>query len=152
MNKSNRIMILLTIVAVNISCNDIGREDDHSNIADPLSRWRAYNVKGYSLNQTLLCGECIDGGLPMRIVVRDNHIVDVSDVSTGSSIPKNHWLFFKTVDELFEIARNINPDSVAHFTIEYDRKYGFPSRLYIDQDEGVVDEEYGYGSQFISRN
>jgi hypothetical protein len=88
----------------------------------------------------------------MKVVVRDNHIVKVLELSTDTPIPANHWVFYKTVDELFSIAQQTNPDSVAHIAIEYNPRYGLPSLIYIDPDEGVADEEFGYQSEFLSRD
>lgn len=145
------LLITVGVFILNCSCRDNGIDEDHSNIADPFVRWRAYNFKNYSLTQTLLC-YCVDGGMPVRVTVRGNHIVNVVEMATGNALPQSHCGFFKTGDELFEIARRVNPDSVAQFIVEYDKRYGLPTTLYIDFDEGVVDEEVGYQSQFISRD
>ena len=144
-------MTVVMLMAASFSCNDIGIDDDHSTISDPLSRWHAYRITSYSLKQSLTCF-CVGGGVTMRVVVKDNRIVNVLEIATGNSIPQNRREYYKTVDELFTIAQGINPDSVAHFVIEYDQKYGLPTTLYVDPDEGVADEEFGYQTQFLSRD
>ena len=88
----------------------------------------------------------------MTVVVRQNAIANVINLSTGSSIPRNEWAWYRTADELFQTVAKINRDTVAQFILEYDPKYGFPRFLYVDFSENWADEEFGYITQFVSRD
>ena len=88
LKNRSRVMTVVMLMAASFSCNDIGIDDDHSTISDPLSRWHAYRITSYSLKQSLTCF-CVGGGVTMRVVVKDNRIVNVLEIATGNSIPQN---------------------------------------------------------------
>ena len=94
----------------------------------------------------------VKGGVPMKVIVSENRITEVLRLSDGIPLPFNQWSWYKTVDQLFEIANSVTEDSVAYFHIEYDAKYGYPTILYVDPSENIADEEYGYRSQNLSGN
>ena len=142
---------LLLLIATGVSCKDGGIESDYSNISDAYARWQAYNLKNYTLEQRLICF-CANGGVPMKIVVRENRILNVVNLSDGTSLPSNQWSSYKTVDELFDITRSIKKDSVASFRLEHDLKYGYPSILFVDPSADIADEEFGFGTENLSRN
>ena len=148
MRNSSKLITLILSAAIFFSCSDLGSEVDHSNIPDAFSRWHAYNLQDYSLKQSLTCF-CINGGVSVTVVVKNNQIINVVETS-GIPVPQNQWQFYKTVDQLFDIAKSINPDSVARFSIDFDLKYGYPKWLYVDPNSQMADEEYGYQTEFIS--
>ena len=149
--KSSYLHMFLMAGLFAVSCKDSGVETDYSNIVDTYTRWQTYKLKNYSLEQSLSC-YCVNGGVPMKIVVSENRVAEVLKLSDGIPLPLDQWSWYKSVDELFEIANSVNRDSVAYFHIEYDVKYGYPTILYVDPSENTADEEYGYRSQNLSTN
>jgi hypothetical protein len=87
----------------------------------------------------------------MRVYIKDNQIVNVIDLSKGTSLPQNQWQWYKTVDQLFVMISGINKDSVASFRVDYDPTYGYPIKIFVDPSAQIADEEYGYNSNNLNR-
>jgi hypothetical protein len=113
-------------------------------------RWKAYNLKNYVIEQRFSCF-CADVGEVYKVYVWDDTIVDVMRKSDGKSVIGESLRRFMTVDDLFEMVRSINPDSVAEFIAEYDKRFGFPKFIYIDADSNIADEEYGITTGGLER-
>ncbi len=145
---------ILMILAAGVipACEDSGTEfrypegsitEDHSNIADPYLRWQAYGLTSYVIEQQSECF-CILGGEKCKVYVRDNMIVDVIKESDGQSVLAQVPQRYKTVEELFALARSLNPDSVASLVIQYDERFGFPTIIAVDRSFQMADEEFAY--------
>lgn len=143
-----QVISVTLFIIVSISCNK-ATETDINEIADPHARWQAYNQSSYSIYQTSFCF-CIHGGVLMKVVVKENKIIDVVDTSKGISLPQNQWSWYKTVDELFLIIARVNKDSVAYFRAEYDRRFGYPISFYVDPSALIADEEYGFDTKNLT--
>ena len=131
-----------------LSCSK-STEPDYSGITNPAARWQAYGMNNYSIDQSRNCF-CVHGGVTVRVFIRDNQIVNVFDISKGTSLPQNQWQWYKTVDQLFTIISGINKDSVASFRVDYDSKYGYPTNFFVDPNAQIADEEYGYDSKNLN--
>ncbi|MGA3287900.1 MAG: DUF6174 domain-containing protein [Bacteroidota bacterium] len=157
--------VLISIVIAGLcvgllsGCKDAGTEvkyltqsisEDHSNITDPNTRWQAYNLRSYVIEQQSSCF-CPYGGDVCRVYVRDNKVIDVIKKSDGKSIFAQVPQRYKTVDELFVLASSVNPDSVASLVIQYDERFGFPKLMSVDYSTQIADEEFAYYSQNIER-
>ncbi len=152
---------ILMILAAGVipACEDNGTEfhyppgsitEDHSNIADPYLRWQAYGLTTYVIEQQSECF-CALGGEKCKVYVRDNVIVDVITESDGQSVPAQVAQRYKTVEELFALARSLNPDSVASLVIQFDERFGFPTIIAVDQSTQIADEEYAYFTDHLTR-
>lgn len=109
-------------------------DQDYSQIQDPKDRWDAYALKNYMIVQRLSCF-CPPRG-PFKVFVVDNELKEVLDIETekyySKEFARNNRIL--SVEDLFNLANSINTDSVAHFLIEYDSKYGFPNLISIDYE------------------
>jgi hypothetical protein len=148
MKTSTVFISIITVSLLSLSCKDAGANPDFSGVSDPYARWKAYDLSNYEMIQSLTCFCAYRG--PYRVIVRSNRVTSVIDVTDGSILPPSRVQWVKTVDELFAIVRSIDPTAVAHFSVEYDRRYGFPS-FYVDPDANVADEEYGYSIRDLTR-
>lgn len=153
------IMIAIFIIFLFPACTDVPTgagyitrpiTEDYSGIADPHTRWNAYNIKNYVIEQQISCF-CPDALEIYRIFVRNNEIIDVIKKSDGKSVLNQLPHQFKTVDDLFALAGSINPDSVALIEVQYDQRFGFPKYIYVDSSSEIADEELSYTSGGIER-
>ena len=48
---------------------------------------------------------------------------------------------FVPVEELFALLQDAVTRSAARIEVSYDERYGYPTELFIDYDEGMADEE-----------
>jgi len=150
-----KFLILFVFLSFFFSCskksseNDIvtaSIEEDYSNIADPKERWQAYNLQDYVLNESTACN-CPPSPV-VRAIIIDNEVVDVEyEISkdqyygrTKEEIETQMMHFAMTVDEAFEFVETYT--DAQRIEIEYDLRFGFPSRIHVDGDTMLADDEY----------
>jgi len=143
-----KVMMLFPIIlgVIDFPCN-VFTDPDYSAIIDPQARWRAYHLTSYTVVQTRNCF-CIEGGRPMKVTVRNNAIVNVQRTDL-TPIPMEQWAGYKTIDELFALLKL--RDSVASLTVSYDRRYGYPTSLWIDYLAQAADDEIEYRTEGLQR-
>jgi len=121
-------------------------EEDYSNISNPLERWRAYNLDAYVLDEHIACNCPPPTGVTAIII--DNEVSDVEfELSkdqdygrTRDEIKTQMMHFAMTVDEAFEFVESYT--DAQKMEVDYDPRYGFPSRIFVDDDTMVIDDEY----------
>ncbi|MDP2208876.1 MAG: DUF6174 domain-containing protein [Bacteroidota bacterium] len=140
----SRLSILFVCCFAFVSCRDNNLvENDYSYISDPRARWRAYNLTNYIIEQDVHCfckpyfGKCF-------VYVQSDTVSDVINIDNSTSIFSVAGRRFRTVNQLFElIDQNKNADQLD---VEYNHRYGYPSRVFIDYFE-IVDEELSIVTQ-----
>jgi Family of unknown function (DUF6174) len=141
------------------ACRDLGPQSvdeaeaitaDYSGISDPRSRWEAYRLKSYALEQQRMCF-CINGGETCLVYVSDDAITDVVRKSDGKSIFQQSGYFYKTANQLLRLADSLKTVQVASLVVEYDPKFGFPKYMFVDPYAQMADEEYGYHTTSVRK-
>ena len=147
-------LFLLVFIFI-FSCSKQNNEDtfvtapineDYSSIIDPYERWQSYNLNQYSIDEKRWC-ECFPPNSFTAYII-DNKVQDVD-----YEISKENY-YNRTEDEIEDYTKNaamtINKAFsiieqyryTAHrLEIDYDSKFGFPSRIFIDIDTLIADEE-----------
>ncbi len=140
-------------IALLISCNDTYDgfvtspiEEDFSSIANPQERWEAYQLKDYVITQGWTC-ECFPPNICKAYIINNS----VNDVDY--QIPKDSYYnrtekdiydYTKrkalTIDGAFALIEKYKT-SAYKIQVEYDPRFGYPTKLFIDIDSFVVDEE-----------
>jgi hypothetical protein len=133
-----------------ISCSETSLEPDYSSITDPRARWEAYGYTDYTIEQILDCF-CPYGGIPIRVVVRNRQVFNVSQAGNGFRLPDEYWGQFRSIDGLFDAVDAVDPDSVSVFNVSYDPRYGFPTVIFVDPSDLMADEEYGFRTSHFER-
>lgn len=149
----NTIWLLFCLLLLSlyfVSCKNNPVASDYSGIADAYSRWKAYGLVNYTIEQRRNC-YCFLGGDTIRVIVKNGELVDAVKLSDETSLSPSERMWYKTIDQLFELAKGINKDSIAVFRIAFDAKYGFPTDFYVDPDSMMADEEYGYQNEKLER-
>lgn len=104
------------------------------------AKWNASNISSYSFKTTASCF-CADINT-YEITVTNKAITAVKNAQgqevqfTGKS--------FKTIDDFFRYIETALSNNPYKAVIEYDPTYGFPTEIYFDFNQGMVDEEMGY--------
>lgn len=124
--------------------------EDFSSIKDPAERWRAYGLRSYVFEQLRNCF-CVHGGIPFKIYIQNEQIVQITNKATGEALDSNDFHLFKTVPQLFEFLESIDADSVAVFNVQFHPRFGFPNFIYVDFSERIADEEMGFVSANLER-
>jgi len=145
-------LLLLSIIF--ISCDSAEEEqfitaainEDHSSIVDPRERWEAYHLSNYFIEQSWAC-ECLPPSgcstyVVNGIVTEIKYELDANGYygRTKEEIYSQTKTTALTVDDAFDLI-DIYMDNSDFSIIEYDQRYGYPTRIYFDIDSLIADEE-----------
>jgi Family of unknown function (DUF6174) len=123
---------------------------DYSYIAEPPARWSAYGIKDYTIEQKRLCFCLFPNGF-VRLIVKDNKIVQGIDLTNGQPVPANILQYYQTVDSLFawlEETKALNPERLD---IEYDSRFGYPKNISYDYSAHIADDELWIEMQALKK-
>lgn len=95
----------------------------------------------YTLQRSCFCPE--EFRKPMRVRVKDNKIVQVLLVPENITKPVSYRGAL-SVERLFNIIQKGIDSNAASIKVRYDKKYGYPTSINIDQDVRIADEELNY--------
>jgi Family of unknown function (DUF6174) len=154
-SEMKKYLLKIVFLGLIVSCSENATEDkivtasiaeDYSSITDPYTRWQAYKLQDYVIDEGISCN-CPDLGL-VKGIIMNNEVYDVeydvaSDVFPDKSkqeIDEQMMHFVMTVDEAFEFINSFSDAQIVD--VEYDARFGFPSRMYVDVDSFAVDVEF----------
>jgi hypothetical protein len=108
------------------------------------AKWRAAKLTSYEYGYHKFC-ECHRDAPPETVVsVRDGQVVNVRHRPVGSTteVPAaaKNFEFYWTVDGLFDLIAAAQARRVD-VRAEYDATTGYPTRIYIDYDPGLIGDE-----------
>jgi hypothetical protein len=87
---------------------------------------------------------CPDAGVPISVTVRDGDVTEAvyaesgRGVHAGEAVEEYRWL---TINDVIDAANDTEADSVQ---VTWPDGQDYPTSVYVDQDEMMVDEEIGY--------
>ena len=104
------------------------------------ARWAQRSFADYSYEARILCFCPTEIVSRVRVSVRGNLIVSVTDVATDQPVATTFWNAWSTVDDLFQRIRQA-PQSggVVRVDATYDTDLGFPRDVDFVPDEGIAD-------------
>lgn len=118
--------------------------DDPAPTAEPTTgTYPAFASAHYAYTLSVSCF-CVDAGAPVRITVVDGEVTDAvytkdgRGVDEGTQAPDYRRL---TIEEIIAAA---NDTEAASVEVEWPQGQDYPSSVYVDQDEQMMDEEIGY--------
>ena len=109
-------------------------------LREQRERWEALGLAryAYDFRRVCFCGGPIG---TLRVTVRDDTLVSVTDVATGrppSNLPAG-WA--GTIDQIFdEILRDAK--TAASVDLSFDDRYHFPAHARVDRIKNAIDDEY----------
>lgn len=86
----------------------------------------------------------VDFNRPVNVVEQGGEIVSATFADTGEAVPQNVFDSLDTIDDVFERLENAYENNAATVNVTYDEQFGYPTSVFIDQDERIADEEVGY--------
>ena len=115
------------------------------------SKWQTANIQDYSFifKQECYCTE--EYLKAMYVVVRDGKVSSVTYHEDNQAVPENVFASVLTLGELLEGTSEVEKNIVAKVEGEYDKDFGFPKKLFIDNDINVasVNDEISYEVSFF---
>jgi len=122
-------------------CRLVNGDDPEDDLQDRRQAWLALGIRDYTYDfvRSCFCGG--PAGRALRIVVRANQIVSVTDVQTGGPPQFTPPAWAVTIDDLFvELQREINR-GVDKIDFTFDATFHFPTRVSIDRIKNAIDDE-----------
>ena len=84
------------------------------------------------------------------VLVENGQVVTVSDVvGDGESFDGASPSDFRSIKELFALIREAEREGAAVVRVIDDTELGYPTEIYIDCDERLVDEEIAYRARNV---
>jgi hypothetical protein len=118
---------------------------DFSNIQDPHERWQAYGLTDYRVLERRSC--FCPAPYAWMTYVKDGKVAAVRVVDPQDptdAMRKNALASAWTIEEAF--ARAAEVENADIHSVEYDERYGFPTRIFRDY-EGVTDASLSLGTE-----
>jgi len=109
-----------------------------------VGTYPGYPYDDYAYTLSISCF-CPDAGVPYRITVRDDEVVQVAYVrrtrghAAGDPV-KDRWLHV-TMDDIIDAA---NETEAAQVKVAWPSGQDHPESVWVDRDKLMVDEEIGY--------
>jgi len=145
-NTYRTLFTLAVLILPVLSCNDMGNPPESIN--DPVERWQSYNFHDYSIAQQRHCF-CPGTSGWVLITVRHDAIVAISDLATGSPLPQELWAPYRSVEDLFLLVTELESFDQATRRVEYDPKFGLPTKVGVEYDPPLLDAGYSYETYLI---
>ncbi len=128
--------LLLAAACVNIFDNSADND-----LRSQRRRWVQLGISDYSIEFTR---SCFCGGpvRPLRIVVQDDAILSVIDLSTNAAptnMPPN-WV--GTIDDVFAELQREYDRGAAKIELDFDPDFHFPARAQVDRIKNAIDDEF----------
>ena len=137
--KLIRLFALLPL-ALLISCVSRSEAVSQQSVEMQYRLWSEM-AQNYKFSFQQLCFCLPDYIRPMRITVRDNHIVKVIFEDNQSEVPSEIVTDLKTIDDIFQTIINAESLPAHSVNIEYDQNKYFPLKVDIDFDNRLADDE-----------
>jgi hypothetical protein len=138
---SARLLRLAALSVLLSGCNVFSGDDRSGELADRRRAWQALHISDYAYDFERLCFCGGPAGRTLRVVVRANQIVSVTDVQTGQppEMMPSGWAM--TIDSLFgelQVVASRDPDKMD---LTFDKQFHFPARASIDRVKNAIDDE-----------
>lgn len=132
--------MLLGVVSLAASCRVVSTEADPSpNTA--RDRWTSNHPASYDFTMRRLCFCPAEFTNPVIVAVRNGVVESRRYESSGQPLPANYAQSFPTIDGLWEIVDDAARRNAAKLDVTYDPVLGYPTRIDIDYDTRLADEE-----------
>ena len=119
------------------------RGSPESELVRAEARWAVNTPEAYefTFERICFCAPPPPGQAPWRFRVKGGQGVLIGETSAGR---RADFEKYSTVEKQFAFIRSSLEKKPERTEIEYDPKYGYPKRVYIDPRSNTFDDEYGF--------
>ncbi|MBV1869326.1 MAG: META domain-containing protein [Gammaproteobacteria bacterium] len=111
---------------------------------DSLKLWQSSGINHYSFTFSQSCYCLFIGSGNIHVTVKDGVIINAYDMFNTQPLTDKDIAKLKTIDELFTVVKKAIKLPADSINASYDKQYGFPNDVYLDYNEMIADEEYGF--------
>jgi hypothetical protein len=128
------------IVFAVAGCKILGVDDPEGELVDHRRRWDALGISDYSFD---FRRACYCGGPPglLRVVVRQDAILSVTDLQTGAAPEFMPESWVGTIDDIFAELRR-EASRADEMKLQFDGEYHFPKLADVDRMKRAIDDEF----------
>lgn len=105
-----------------------------------IKKWQSFNICNYSIRNSIVCNCTEEYSTTKTLKIKNESIIYVDD----KPYPDEELMNYKSINEIFEFINELYSSEKHILNVTYDEKYGFPTYLYVDYEEMMVDEEISY--------
>lgn len=116
--------------------------EEQAHLNQNLSRWENADISRYEYEYRRSC-YCPDR-LKTVVTVQGDEVAEAFYKDDGTYLSNEELEQLYTIDELFDVVQDAINDRVFSLEVEYDSSLGYPTRIAIDRDEQMVDEEISH--------
>ncbi len=130
-----------------------GNQDNYSPLIEELEEnreiWRSQSLETYQYiyQQRFFCTP--PSNTPLKVSVKNDKITEVVNLNNNQLI--TDLTFPKTIEELFEIIEQAIQKNADEILINYDASFGYPTRVAIDYQKILADEEVTYTIENLNK-
>jgi uncharacterized protein DUF6174 len=120
-------------------------------IASHRGQWAAAAIRDYEFRfqQICFCGMEVTREVVVR--VSNGSVASARHVDDGTSVSAERLADLPTIDGLFDLLDDALDRNAASIEVEFDAALGFPTRINIDFQMQVIDEERSYNAADLTR-
>lgn len=130
--------LLVSLTAV-VACSDV--TGPKAELAEARERWKARRITQYEYNLQRICFCLEEATRAVTIRVQGGVVTGAWYLSDQSPVPSANLKNYPTVEGLFETIEEAIGRNAARLDVEYDRATGHPTRIDIDYDQRMADDE-----------
>lgn len=135
------LLCLAALLVLLPGCDLLNGDDPSGELAERRRAWQALHITDYTYDFERLCFCGGPAGRTLRVVVRANQIVGVTDVQTGQppEMMPSGWVV--TIDSLFSELQTEARRGADKMDLAFDKQFHFPARASIDRVKNAIDDE-----------
>ncbi len=119
-----------------------GSKDLQTDLDENRALWDGAAITDYSMRFQRLCFFCpIEFSIPVRITVRGDTVVTVTEADSGAPVAGPAEGTFLTIDELFLAIQEAIDQNASEIDARYDAVLGYPTDVNIDFSRSVFNDE-----------
>ncbi|MDJ0659668.1 MAG: DUF6174 domain-containing protein [Crocosphaera sp.] len=146
------VMGLLMVMVVNvmpISANGDNNSPLIQEMKENRQLWRSQRLKNYQYIYQQQCFCVLPSNTPLKVSVKNDKITQVVNLNNNQII--TDLTFPKTIDEIFNIIKDAIQRNADEILITYHKTLGYPTRVAIDYQKILADEEVTYTVENLSK-
>lgn len=107
-------------------------------------KWKQNKLNIYQFQFQWQCFCTPDYVVPVLVTVNRGAITKVVDAKSGQPVSVNRYKNYLTMGGLFDFVQSAIDENAIQIDANYHPKYGFPTKVWIDWNRMIADEEKGF--------
>jgi hypothetical protein len=135
------LFLLLASTPLVAACGRTEQDRNRGDLVAARRQWQAQRLTSYDFRfqNQCFCAPAVTS--PVILEVRNGSITGATRVDTGVRLGPETFLFYRTVDGIFDLISESIDEGAVQVDVQYDAARGYPLSVFIDRDQRIADEE-----------